>query len=339
MNEIHSDKIESPDVLESSTIGETIPLVGVSAKRLQNIPSKTYNGISCSNAGGISLGKANGRLFAVKQGQDTEAVLYYFPSFNGTTRKAIHLHNYVGHANGMALDANYIYITAWKNDSAGTNGSVIKRISRSGISATADGGAIPSNSSYVTSMNVTYSAANGITVGGPITAITKYTGSNFIVRCKVSYPNQSTLNASITENGIIYYPHAIARPNSAGTGFTVSANDVFLVRNTVGTSTTGQDIYYKSGFGLFVPRWKNQTQNTVLRVDIDNGTPYTVLGKFTAYTPRESVAINGSSPLTKFEIESIAITGDNKVLLGCNIEGGYKDGVLVLTDNTILPWS
>jgi len=80
--------------------------------RKTSIQTYSYQGNSFGNLNGMTIGRADGNLYAIKSNDDTtlDAMFFYYPNYPSSTRARLLLKN-VGHANGMAVDNNYVYVT------------------------------------------------------------------------------------------------------------------------------------------------------------------------------------------------------------------------------------
>ena len=297
-------------------------------KTIFDVPDNRYNGYNSTNLGGISVGTANNRLFCVKSnGYEQIGTLYYYNNIydsrfkNGTKspKKIVFTDGLLGHANAMAIDDSYVYVTmAQKN---GTEKTAILRISRLAISALKDGDVVSKTRTTVkddTSGNTIkiYTVLRPKTTSGA-----NYTKSiSFITRYK------SNKNTGVTKF-IIGYPNGKQKlgftfATLSGDNFTVSTSkdDVFYVNNPYAKSAndTGvviQDIFYDAYYGFFVSMWMYKdnsprisvnTLNYVLRANIKNLST----ANNRTLDPVDKVIINKptdhNGTLTKFEIESIA---------------------------------
>ncbi|MBQ4156218.1 MAG: hypothetical protein IJD90_05385 [Clostridia bacterium] len=121
-------------VTNISVLASTTLYNNISTERIANILDlETSDSIICQTMGGIGVGPQLKRLFVVKSKESqNRALLYYFPNlYNQNDYQVITLKNIAGHANSMAIDYNYIYITRWRDD--GTITKQITRISRDKI--------------------------------------------------------------------------------------------------------------------------------------------------------------------------------------------------------------
>lgn len=72
--------------------------------------------VRINNIGGLSVGAKNG-LYAIKSNEKNHvSVLHYYKNIDsgGITQKIFFADDLLGHANAMAIDDNYIYITMWQ---------------------------------------------------------------------------------------------------------------------------------------------------------------------------------------------------------------------------------
>lgn len=295
---------------------------------LFNVRNYTYshNGtdVISTNLGGISAGAANNRLFCVKSNSDEEVgTLYYYNNIydtgfkNGTKspKRIVFIDGLLGHANAMAVDDNYIYVTMWSSN--GNKHSII-RISRVAISRLSDGAVVSKSNKTVLDSNsntiniykvFTAKNTDGTDYDKSIGSITRYSYNKAagITKFIVGYYNgKQKLGftiATLTENS-----------------FTVSKSkdDLFYVNNPKYSDYTSkitlQDIFYDSQYGLFISMWIAEgpalgTQNFVLRADIRG---VATQGKTSnlVLDPIDVIDINKTSDqngaLKQFEIESIA---------------------------------
>ena len=301
------------------------------------VRNNTVDGNTSTNIGGISAGAANNRLFVVKSHRDENyATLYYYNNIydegfeNGTKepKKITFADSILGHANAMAVDDKYIYVTKWT--SGGTEKNDIVQISRTAISKLSTGTVISLDSAneYDDSKKPIYTIykpkkPNGSNFTGPISAITKYSydKTNEITKFLIRYDNEDdayvTYTIATLQNGV----------------FTVSTSNDDMVRVETGlTNVTQQDIFYDYDYGLIIPVWKGgedgQTKNYILFVNIRNlkNTSSEVLD----VKPYKTLYFNKTSDdegtLNRFEIESVAFIkrDENKndipyrLLFSCN---------------------
>lgn len=301
----------------------------------------TYS--SASSVGGISVGTSNNRLFTLKANDEKfqVSVLYYYSNLysSAAPKKIVFKDNLLGHANGMSLDDNYLYITGWQISKDSNVKTRIMRVSRSAIAAMSDKEEVKlSDSSSTTNINANMTIKgkkynvlkeikplkqDGSLYKGDINAITRlnYNKTNAndpIVKFIINYDlSKSSLSLPFNNNEGLAYTIATLRNGQ----ITVSENesDIFFVRtngvlyreNGSGTLqtlsyNTKQDIFYEPGYGLYIPVWNTQVRakSIVLRVDM---TPFNSSHSgVMELTPSTVTVFDFSAYCTKFEIESIA---------------------------------
>ena len=331
--------------------------------------------VQCSSLGGIGIGNnGNECFYALKASgyeqlgnvmQEQYANFYYFP--NLSTMKTdfqngnygVYQLKYAGHANGMAVDSNNIYITGYvvneardghtatgSNQQNNTYNNWIIMLPISVVSQMASNG-FYQNGAYIPKYNAN-SGTNGYRILYPkiknsngnyvryqkeITAITKYdTDGSFIINTEIP---------GISESDAFQFVKAEIKTINGSTEFVVSNNplDYFLVENNLQQHiTTPQDICYKPACGFFIPRFygNNNSGKTVIAwADIHDTTNYQWIAgtneSYKMYTPTK-INLNKTnyteqSPATgqvvlkysRFEVESIAISQDNNLYAGMDI--------------------
>lgn len=309
--------------------------------RVRNHNNSTTSADQTStNIGGVSAGTANNRLFVVKSNNDeVYGTLYYFNNVyderfatgEKLPKRITFAEGLLGHANAMAVDDKYIYVTKWTDN--GTEKNDIIRISRTAISLLSDEAIVSSaNNSVTNSSGETIpiytiyqpKKTDGTNYTGAISAITRYSydKTNEITKFIIRYNNANndanvTYTIATLKNGV----------------FTVSTNpdDMFEVETGI-TNVTQQDIFYDYDYGLMIPMWvggtNGKTQNYILFVNIRDlkNTSSTKM----VFQPYKTLYFNKTSDangtLTKFEIESVAFIkrDENKedipyrLLFSCN---------------------
>ena len=123
--------------------------------------TENYNG--ATNMGGMCIQTTNNHVFVVKSnsGQEDGALYYYNNIFNSQFKNESNLkhpkrikffNGLLGHANSMAIDNNYLYVTMWKsgmsNYGANRYTNHILRISRAAINEVSDGFSVTSVNTY-----------------------------------------------------------------------------------------------------------------------------------------------------------------------------------------------
>ena len=311
--------------MNTSVLAAVLPDIATTTTHVTNIVNHTYGGESCSNVGGLSVTSSgsNKRMYSLKaSNEQNEAVLYFYANYDNITSNnygRIRLSNLVGHANGMTIDDNYIYITAWNStgNDPGAKDDIV-RISRTTIwnlynnKDDIDKGTLNQNSAGVTVFHAVDSDNNDW--DKRIYGITKYQGNgNFIINDGVA----------TTENGVQVLKFTTA--SITNNKFVVSTDpaDVFSV-NTGLSGTTGQDFEYSPSCGLMIPRWHdgdNSTKmnNTIVWIKLNS-----LSGNNRVYTESNSnfrhIIVNGdSTKFSKYEIESISFDNDNELYASVNL--------------------
>ena len=307
--------------------GNEIRFNNSNIKTIFDVKNNTYNGVVATNLGGISVGTANNRLFCVKSNADeVVGTLYYYNNiydnrFNTgekTPKKIVFVDGLLGHANAMAIDDNYVYVTmAQKN---GTEKTAILRISRLAISALKDGDVVSKTRTTVKDNN-----SNTIKIYTVLRPKTT-SGANYTKSISFITRYTSNKNTGVTKF-IIGYPNGKKKlgftiATLSGDNFTVSTSkdDLFYVNNPYAKAANDasvfmQDIFYDAYYGLFIPMWMYggegaiNTQNYVLRVDL-RGLKTQGKTENLVLDPLDVISINKTNDqngaLSHFEIESIA---------------------------------
>lgn len=313
-----------------------------------------------TNLSGIAIGKSHDSLFVVKSNDivtDT-AILYYYPNFSVSNTCAELILEVAGHANGMAIDDNNVYVTSASNFNSSLNGSILK-IPRSTIAHYAaikyanpnQDVTIPLYETGATGSYYCYlipSYYGDISTGQPtavyngnIGRITCYDGNNesrngnFIVNYKIQgNTNDYYKNTAYTRAKLVTY---------SGNEILLlsdSISDIFLVKNTMAsTDYYNANIYYSATCGFYDPKFDNtqvdtygrRTKNIILWADIDGTPSYTTINgiSYRYFVPdkvnlnvKNAVDSSVSSTIKmyyKFEIESIAFDENNDLFLGANV--------------------
>ena len=302
---------------------------------LFDVPDQPYTSNNCTNISGIGIGKTQNSLFVVKShdtDNHTDAAFFYYPDMNYPSTCRIYRLKYAGHANGMAVDNNYIYITASSNAQnpnyphPNTYNCII-RISRSLIASLSNGATI-NYSDYTTFEPVKEVSGTYSTYGKNISMITKYnTNGKFII-------NFDELSTSTR----FAFTTAEIKTVGGQEKFVISTNhnDIFFVENNLsGSGTSKVDICYSPNCGLFIPKWygkmaaskTNRNKNVILWVNNVNGSytnVSTTYGSCNCYTPRKInhvvTDVDGDYTLTKFEMESVAFDQNDEFIFSANIQ-------------------
>lgn len=277
-----------------------------------NVADYKYGSENCTNLGGISVGAANNRLFAVKSNEKEQTSTFYYYSNIYDTKKApkriVFKGSLLGHANAMAVDDDHVYVTRFNSKTGGGNTEILQ-ISRKAIGLLKDKAVVSSDTQKINGERICRIIAakkyNSTTkkyeaYEERITAISKY-----------SY-NKETKEAVFLINAKYDGDRSILRFKKAvlnGTNLVVQ-DKVYTVYNTVRQTSVSQprkcvlqDIFYDKSYGLLIPIWHpNEKQQIEGRSD--QGVLNSIL------------QINLNRPETKFAKVRVP---DGK--------GGYKAGV------------
>ena len=295
--------------------------------------------------------------------EDDLAMLYIYEDYSTMSNKAsdkygtILLRNLVGHANGMAIDDEYIYITCWDNDDDDGNYNE-RKIVRINIDAlwavyNADDvedsifkGQLTADSDGVTILPVMIKNENNVleTFLEKIVGITYFRNGKFFINLEATSDGDTHyLNftkAEISDNGT---------PNNDEDDYLIvsdSETDKFKVVFNDAPNTFGQDIGYDPDCGLFIVRsYKEKiiyvdadgkekvkfvptTENVIIWIRLDS-----LSGENRVYINDNSsyriINVNKSSNIFKYyELESVSIGSDNFMYACVNVllsDSSYKD--------------
>lgn len=328
----------------TTVVSATNSITNIKTTRIAKVPTQTYNGEKFTCVGGATTDNDKHSMFVLKSSAtENNATLYYYPDLTDADSRAIY-YTYripdVGHANSMTIDSSNIYITGWTTESAHITGdnSYNNKIIKIAIKTIED---MPDDKTgrMITNYTTILPKLKKIASDGSVTysnytktikTITKYTSDGvFLIR--------SNLNAG---SDFAYTVARIETLNGAPIlAISNNSTDTFIVKNTLSQSDYhGQDICYSPYTGLLIPIWYGHTENNIatdyckneiLWVNIVNGSysTKTINGvSYRYYTPTNIVIDHtdtvgyGVQKYTKFELESIAITKNKRMLLACNVE-------------------
>lgn len=316
-------------------------------KKVVEVPNYKFGDYSATNLGGMSAGTANNRLFVVKSvtngkneaDKESNGMLYYYSNiYNPSNVKHIRFTNgLLGHANSMAVDDNYIYVTMWQKKDGGEKTRILQ-INRKAISAMPENDIIRSATERREGIKVCTrfypKNPDGTKYETPISSITKYSYDS--VNKKTTFIIGA---GNYDDRRILIYKKAVLDHN---TNVITVLDTTYYIKNTAldtGKGVTQQDIFYDKEYGLFIPEWHgstgNRLDNSIMQVDLKRQTtPYTIQTGNNAgtvinvITPTYLHTLNSNdSSLTTFELESMAFikkSSDKKssafrVLLTANI--------------------
>ncbi len=329
--------------------------------RYAKIPSASYSGSEIGNCSGISINEGAKKLFVAKSSDNERyAMLYYFPNINNHSNYSDFYVYYIknaGHANAMAIDTNYIYITAWirkPENYYGTNQDIsnknrIIRIPLSYIYAHANKHygdtdipviekvAFGNNNGYNKILAYQKNSDNTYSVyDHAITSISRYkTNGKFLI----DYESGNTSEQRGFTQAEIMTIDGTPR-------FVVSTSNssVFFIKNNWNSADpVYQDMEFREDNGFFLPVWygRNTSQNTNMNkkktviawADIEhpnssNSESVLINGvSYTRFIP-DKINVNVSSvkkPNTNilmyesFEIESIAFDATAQMYAAVNV--------------------
>lgn len=315
----------------------------VKATRLVNVPDNTYDNKTCTAIGGI--GVKNGvnnkeEMYTVKvySSNDSVATFYYYPDKEDLTECNIFKLYNAGHANGITVDANNVYIAARKYSNVNGDINKIIQIPRSYIRGLTDGATMteainnsqgykilypkianPDPNTSATTPYIDYTYAIG--------SITRhYDDGRFIIRAEIPGKSSNDHDYAFTRASI--------KTINGKEEFVVSDNEdhIFFIKNVINYNYGNQDICYSETNGFFLPKshYEDAARNVILWANIkggNNDTTKTVGTKvYRCYTPkvilfdRTGDQVNGERRFSKYEVESCAVDSDKELILSVNVE-------------------
>ena len=304
--------------------------------RIAKIPNRE-TGTSAMGGISVAVTGSNKRLFVIKanDNNDTATLTMYldYEDMNYGENEDFgyfKLDGIVGHANGMAIDDDYLYITCWQTND--TNGRKIARIKRSvlwSMYRTASGeknkGTLTATSEGVTILPVEFS--DGTEYNNTIKSITYYKNGQFLIgfQQKQSYFENNPNFTNIDTNTYKYITYTTAYVSDTDTPkFLLNKSDTDIFHIAVeNKSAVGQDIGYHENCGFFVVRW-DYDQNS--QINVDNEIIWIRLNSLTGanriYTPDNSkyriINVSGGSDYNKFELESVSFGSDKTMFASVN---------------------
>ncbi len=314
-----------------TALAAVYPDINADTTRIASIANTTADGYECDGMGGLSVTAtgSNNRLFVLKADDaDKRAVLYMFEDYttmknnenSGKYGKFI-LKDFVGHANGMAIDDDYIYITCWKNDENNTNGKKVARISRKTLwskyksTSSVNKGTLTADSGGCTILPVVYS--DGSAYNESVKSITYYKNGKFIIGYPVDKNSEFFEGITIDQNKD-YLTYTTAQVSDGKFVVSKSKSDVFHVsfnhKNTV-----GQDIGYDADCGFFIIRYfKEKEKNSIIWIKLNS-----LSGENRLYESDNSkyriIKVNKSSSIFEtYELEAVSIGSDNCMYASVN---------------------
>lgn len=307
--------------------------ISTATTRIASVPTGTTN---CGAMEGlcVTASGSNNRLFVVKVNESLDRVmLYMYKDYTTMSNSSddsygrFTLDGFAGHANGLAVDDDYIYITCWYRTN-GANNTKIARISRSKLwsmyraTTEIDKGTITSSTEGCTILSSFYS--NGTAYDKTINAITYYKDGKFII----NYEANASERYYTSTNKVLYY--TTAQVQNGKFVVSTSSSDVFCV-DTGFTHSVGQDIGYGASNGFFIAQWLgdttnnvDMTKNKIIWIKLNS-----LSGNNRVYTATNSkyrhINVNKSTNIfTQYEIESVSVGSDK--CLYANVNTGIVSG-------------
>lgn len=281
--------------------------------RKTSIQTYSYQGNSFGNLNGMTIGRADGNLYAIKSNDDTtlDAMFFYYPNYPSSTRARLLLKN-VGHANGMAVDNNYVYVTGITLKVNGVAQSTLNilRIPRSLIASKAqEKWNLESNNDKTTQVIIEEDNPSTPAIDGYKYLVPKVANTDPGTQSSQPYVNYDRIinnMACYDNNGAIVNGHFIINYQNDASGFpnrraftrakvktynneeflyiSESTQKVFILNYTFSdTNMANADICYSSKCGFFVPKFYKtpdtngkKTKNEIIWANIDQTTNNTI---------------------------------------------------------------
>ncbi|MGN1418398.1 MAG: hypothetical protein ACI4W6_03635 [Acutalibacteraceae bacterium] len=352
-------------IFATSVYAVVITYSDVETTHLVALPTRTIDEIDYTGVGGIATGKTKDSMFVLKAerqsasdgsytSHEQKALFYDFPDIENLSNRHYYTLPYAGHANGMAIDDQNIYVCGWTtidghvdNQENNEHNNWIIMIPRkifTELRKGPDGVDMPKdnrNTEEVEGYSILYPKVKSVAADGTVT-YSDY--ENVINRITLHGSNGSFIigyeKNNLKSEDYNLFTTAELETYNGKTLFVVSESpdDIFAVENNIAyKNATNQDICYAPGHGLFIPKWYGTnlndeyykpTKTVILWADIDGAYTTRTIGNMTVkyYIPnRINVDKSGSKyngsiyKFESFEIESIAFTQDGDMLFSCNI--------------------
>ena len=332
--------------LEAAAVTDPINTIVERRADLPNIEDDS--GINCTGVQAMAVSRSSKNcLYSIKINKNNaNAVLYYFPDISEWDTKVVFTIEGVGHANGMTVDTDYIYICGNIPDE--DNNEII-RISRDYITRKANEVKKSKQTTIAKEVISERLADEEYKIMQPMIAKSNSNGttyepynSEFSTITRAESTGKFIIGKSISEVTDDNCYNGFTRAEIIGDNFVVSndPDDIFLVENNiVYKNAAKQDIYYLQGYGLFIGRWmrnyddnisaeenakRNPGRSVILRADIDSNDCDTHNG-YRCYIPdRIRVYMDTYKELDVnkyhiFEIESMGITAKGNLIAAFNV--------------------
>lgn len=336
--------------MNSTVLAETLSVINTTITRMATIPNVGSGENKCTNIGGLSVASndSNKRLYVIKSNSgQNKAVLYFYANYdnisdnmdnsNNSNYKVFNINGFAGHANAMALDDNYIYITGWKQSGDSISSTefenaknTIVRISRNLIWSKYKGNA--DGDKKITAKECEIFTAKRLNDSGEyveynrsIKSITKYKNNGEFIIGRTQDDNILTFTTAKIENNM----------------FVVSrdSKDIFTVEIDKNTGI-GQDIGYSPSNGFFIPRWNDtsKVENTIYWIKLNSLSGENRVYKNDGNSKFRKISVKKvNNTIEKWEVESVAFDNDNDMIVSANVEaknGEYTDGIFKIRRKT-----
>ena len=269
--------------------------------------------ISYTNFGCFAVDPINKHTFCLKthtvdgEPKKNRSQLRYYESYTGVDpyKPKQKLVLQLGHGNTMALTEKYIYFVV-------SYEKTVRRISRKNVSM---------------GKNIT----EDIILPFKTTSLTYYSGKEFIVKID----NHYNIEGDYYE--VFRYVTLVTNANGKKEFKQSDGRRDFAVRRPATQVSNIQDIFYKKGFGLFLPlpyktlrsdpeggEGANLVKNKIMKINID-GNPSQTINNINIYQAVD-IDINRSPDIyEKYEIESVAFSNKNNLLFCGNFKKVNKN--------------
>ncbi|MGN1442969.1 MAG: hypothetical protein ACI4XE_03880, partial [Acutalibacteraceae bacterium] len=281
--------------LGTSVYAAVVVYSDVETTWLDFLDPQTVNNIPYDAVGGIATGKTRNSMFVLLSERNNgghpateqRALFYDYPNINNLSNRHYYTLPYAGHANGMTIDDNNIYVCGWTmygegtgNQANNTHNNWIIMIPRTMFTALRqgnNGATMPKDdrtTEAVEGYSILYPKVKHIASDGTVT-YTDYTG---VITCITLHGSNGhfIINYSGVASGNDFcFTTAKIETVNGKKYFVVSdnINDIFFVQNNAAyQNSMSQDICYAPGHGFFIPRWYstyNSTKNIIFWADID----------------------------------------------------------------------
>lgn len=238
--------------------------------------------------------------------EENLSVLYYCRDVFTRVTRHYRIENLLGHGNGMTCDRDFLYFAAARGDvPPQRQNRYILRLPRSFRGDLKD--------------------AVKIETPDPVTAISYYKKDHVIIRVR-----------SDVKGFMKYAIGRISVDEAAKSGSMRYVSYIYVNQDTAGLLT--QDIYFdRSRRLLFIPVSRRDDEGLILtnRIFIvDMAGPREIMNESRTFTPISAIAIDmdEESGFRKFEVESLGIGPDGRIILSANARGKFGDHFFQITN-------